>query len=294
MYSWGDDTDDWAKPGTYVYDAKTVSLRAEAKTKAAEAGPRTYHKGSGPVEQMTTPAKHIRSESPVPFVVAVDVTGSMANWPFEIFDRLPLLYQTLSQYQPELELAFAAIGDAGCDRWPLQVTDFAQGFTLEQTLKALHGEGGGGDIPESYGVFAWWMNHRVSVPNAQKPFLIVFGDATMHEKVPGAQLTQLLGETVEGSMDAIEQWKQLAQRWNVYFLRRPTGRTNDETEKQWRKAVGANFLHIHDEARAIDYAMGIAAHQWGRIDDLRANMLARQDEAKVAEVLAQVEGLFSK
>ena len=45
---------------------------------------------------------------------------------------------------------------------------------------------------------------------------------------------------------------------------------------------------------AIDYAMGIITHHWGRQDDLRANMLARQDEKKVTEVLAQVNGLFGK
>ena len=46
------------------------------------------------------------------------MTGSMANWPFEIFDRLPLLYNTLSQYREDLEICFAAIGDAGVDRSP--------------------------------------------------------------------------------------------------------------------------------------------------------------------------------
>ena len=33
----------------------------------------------------------------------------MASWPFEIFDRLPLLYNTLSQYREDLEICFAAI-----------------------------------------------------------------------------------------------------------------------------------------------------------------------------------------
>ena len=37
----------------------------------------------------------------------------MASWPFEIFDRLPLLFNTLSQYREDLEICFAAIGDAG-------------------------------------------------------------------------------------------------------------------------------------------------------------------------------------
>ena len=297
MYSWGDDTDDWAKPGTYKFDGKTLAIRAEAAKKAEDAGPRSYGGTGGPNVQMTSPAKKISSDSPFPLMVAVDVTGSMASWPAEIFDRLPLLYQTLSQYQASLEISFAAIGDAGCDRWPLQVTDFAQGFTLEGTLKALYGEGGGGDAPESYGVYAWWMNRRVELtavpPESQnKPFLIVYGDAPMHEKIPGTQISKLLGENIHDDYDSISEWKMLCQRYSVWFLRRPTGRTDDATEKQWRKAVGAHFLHIHDEARAIDYALGIVAWHWGHLPDLRANMLARQPEAKVNEVLAQVQDLL--
>ena len=153
------------------------------------------------------------------------------------------------------------------------------------------------DAPESYGVYAWWMNRRVeltAVPPASntKPFLIVYGDAPMHEKIPGTQLSKLLGENVHDDYDSISEWKKLCQRYSVWFLRRPTGRTDDATEKQWRKAVGAHFLHIHDEARAIDYALGIVAWHWGHLADLRANMLARQPEAKVNEVLAQVQDLL--
>ena len=295
MYSWGEETDDWAKPGTYKFDAKTASVRAEAKTKSEAEGPRTYHKGAGPVEQMVTAKKRIDTESPDPVAVAVDVTGSMATWPAEIFDRLPLFYQTLSQYRPDTDIAFSAIGDAGCDKWPLQITDFAQGFSLDGALKAIFGEGGGGDFPESYGIFAWWMNRRCDTPNAGtagsptgKPFLIVYGDADMHAKIPGEQLTKLLGEPITGDFDAIEEWQTLCKKWEVWFIRRPTGRVNDHIEKQWRAAVGNNYIHIRDEQRAIDYALCIVGMRWGRLEDVRANMLARQDEAKVEQVIREV------
>ncbi len=301
MYSWGDETDDWAKPGTYKFDAKTASARAEAKAKSELEGPRTYVKGSGPVEQMVTPQKRIDTDSPNPVVVAVDVTGSMATWPAEIFDRLPLLYQTLSQYRPDADIAFSAIGDAGCDKWPLQVTDFAQSFSLDGALKAIFGEGGGGDFPESYGVFAWWMNRRCDIPKAGqsgsetgRPFLIVYGDADMHPKVPGAQLSKLLGETISGDFDAIEEWNTLCKKWEVWFIRRPTGRIGDHIEKQWRAAVGNNYIHIRDEQRAIDYALCIIGHRWGRMDDVRANMLARQDADKVNAVIAEVNAVFQR
>src|SRR5262245_43941916 len=121
MYSWGDDTSDWAKPGTYGYSAVSKVMRDEAAEKSKAHGPRTYVAGRTPNEQLTTPKKEISSSSPNPLIVAVDVTGSMQTWPAEIFDRLPLFYQTLSQYRPDLEVSFAAIGDCRYDRWPLQI-----------------------------------------------------------------------------------------------------------------------------------------------------------------------------
>ncbi|MBN1658272.1 MAG: hypothetical protein JXA93_07725, partial [Anaerolineae bacterium] len=149
MYSWDEDTSKWYGKGEYRYRLGAVAV--DAAERARESGPRTYDRRDGPNEKIIDPKKRIRSTSKNPLIIAVDVTGSMAQWPFEIFDRLPLLYNTLSQYRPDLEICFAAIGDAAVDRWPLQVTTFAAGFDLEQLLGSLFGEGGGGDAPESYG-----------------------------------------------------------------------------------------------------------------------------------------------
>ena len=118
MYSWEADTSKWYGDGTYRYGAKGAVKRKAAAERAKAHGPRTYEGASGPNEAIIDPKKHVRSTSANPLIVAVDVTGSMANWPLEIFDRLPLLYNTLSQYREDLEICFIAIGDAGYDRWP--------------------------------------------------------------------------------------------------------------------------------------------------------------------------------
>ena len=228
----------------------------------------------------------MRSESTNPLIVAVDVTGSMASWPFEIFDRLPLLYNTLAQYREDLEICFVAIGDAAVDRWPLQVTTFASGFDLEQLLAALYGEGGGGDAEESYGLFAHWVNTHVEIPKAQEPpFLILFGDVTMHPKVPKDQIAEYLGDRLGDDVDALEAWRQTCKTWNTWFLRRPTGKPGDQVDAQWGKAIGEQkIFHIEDEQRAVDYAMGLIARAWGHFADFQDNMRARQSEEKVAQL----------
>jgi len=301
MYSWSDDTSDWYGKGTYGYGDKGKEERDAAARLAAAAGPRTYERRSGPNPALIDPRKHVQSTSKNPLIVAVDVTGSMANWPSEIFDRLPLFYNTLSQYREDVEVCFAAIGDAGADRWPLQVTEFAKGYDLEQQLGALFGEGGGGDAPESYGLFAWWVEHHVKVPNASTPFLIVFGDAPMHATIPKAQIQGLLGDSPQeggwieklvggrGELDALGTWRRVSQSWSTWFLRRPTGRKGDEVDQQWAQAIGAQkIFQIDDEQRAVDYALGLVARAWGHFADFQKNMLARQDETKVKAVAEKI------
>jgi len=292
MYSWGDDTSDWAKPGTYAYSPAAKKARDEDEKKAKAHGPRTYAARSGPNEQLTSPKKRVSSYSRTPLIIGVDVTGSMQRWPVEIFDRLPLLYQTLSQYKDDLEICFVAIGDARCDRWPLQATQFAKGFDLETHLKALHGEGGGGDLPESYGVFAYWVQNHVSVPNAERPFLIVFGDAPMHAQVLEGEARHVLGDELAQPADSIAVWRNVCRTWNTWFLRRPGGTRGDDVDEQWGQAIGAQqVVHMDDEQRAVDYAMGLIARSWGHFDDFKINMTARQDDRKVGEIERRVSAL---
>jgi hypothetical protein len=308
MYSWSSDTSDWYGKASYSYGARGKATRDEAASRASARGPRIYKGKYVPNMDLVDPRKRISTKSANPLVVAVDVTGSMANWPFEIFDRLPLLYNTLAQYREDLEICFAAIGDAKADRWPLQATDFAHGYDLEQLLGGLFGEGGGGDAPESYGLFAWWVENHVEVPNATDPFLIVFGDAPMHKSIPRDQIQRLLGDSnpqspdgkesaswtdriLGGSsdLDSLKTWKRVSQRWNTWFLRRPTGHAGDEVDQQWAEAIGDDHIfHIDDESRAIDYALGLVARTWGHFGDFQTNMKARQDEGKVKEVAERI------
>lgn len=286
MYSWDEDTSTWYGKGTYTYGSRGSARRKTAAERARAHGPRTYQQRGAPIEKIIDPHKRVSTESTNPLIVAVDVTGSMASWPAEIFDRLPLLYNTLSQYREDLEICFAAIGDATFDQWPLQVTTFASGFDLEQLLGSLYGEGGGGDAPESYGLFAHWVNTHVEIPNAEEPpFLIVFGDVTMHPKTPRDHVNRYLGDRVGRDIDAVKEWRQISETWNTWFLRRPSGRPGDVVDRQWSQAIGEQkIFHIEDEQRAVDYAMGLVARAWGHFSDFQNNMRARQSEDKVASV----------
>ena len=291
MYSWDEDTSTWYGSADYSYASRGATKRRSAADRAKALGPRTYEKKAGPNEKIIDPSKTITTKSGNPLIIAIDVTGSMADWPFEIFDRLPLLYNTLSQYREDVEICFAAIGDAAVDRWPLQVTTFASGFDLEQLLGSLYGEGAGGDAAESYGLFAHWVNTHVKIPDLQeKPFLIVFGDAPMHPTIPTSQIAHYLGDKPAKDVDTYKAWNQVIRNWNTWFLRRPTGKPGDLVDTQWGKAIGEQkVFHIDDEQRAVDYAMGLIARAWGHFDNFQENMRARQSEEKVKSVSKLIE-----
>lgn len=291
MYSWDEDTSSWYGTKGYKYGTTGSEKRRAAAAKAAAAPARTFGAKGGPNEKVITPQKRITTKSENPLIIAIDVTGSMASWPAEIFDRLPLLFNTLSQYRPDLEVCFAAIGDAAVDNWPLQVTSFSSGYDLEQQLGALYGEGSGGDAPESYGLFAHWVDTHVTIPNAKEmPFLIVFGDITMHDIIPASQIQHYLGDNPQTDVDAIKAWQSVASKWNTWFMRRPTGSRGDQVDLQWGQAIGQQkIFHIEDEQRAVDYAMGLIARSWGYFGDFQNNMRARQGEDKVTLVSKPIE-----
>lgn len=292
MYSWGDDMSDWANPGAYQYDAKQKDLRAGDAARANAAGPRSYQQRGAPDYRYVDPKARRASDSRNPMVIAVDITGSMASWPAEIFDRLPLLYNTLVQYRQDLEISFVAIGDARVFEHPLQASDFCRGFDLESRLAAIYPEGqhkSSVDHPESYGLLPYWMQTHVEVPRAERPYCIVFGDITMHEAHTPAEIERIFGDSVQADVPTIPLWQKVAAAWDVWFLRSPRCHDPKGTDAQWADAIGAErIVHIADEQRAVDFVMGLVAHRWGHFDDFRENMRARQPAAAIDALAKQI------
>ncbi|MEZ6184444.1 MAG: hypothetical protein R3F62_05450 [Planctomycetota bacterium] len=298
MYCWGDDMSNWANAQAYTYKggASAKRQRKQLAQTAQRRGGRTYERRKAPSQVVLPKGRTITTQSTTPLVVGVDVTGSMASWPGEIFDRLPLLYQTLSQYRPDLEVSFVAIGDATCDRYPLQVCDFASGVGLEDQLKALYPEGGGGgQSKESYELFAYYLLHHYRAPNAEEPFLILYGDEGFYERVSKAQVKHFCGGAAQGNLDSASLWGQVAEAWNLWHLRKPYSPSMEaEVHGQWADAIGAErILLLDDEQRAVDVALGLIARSWGEFEDFEENMLARQDAQKVAALRAKLDAAGS-
>lgn len=299
MYCWGDDMSNWTNAQAYSFKGGRAAKakRKQAAAAAKRRGGRTYERRSAPSQIVLPEGRTITSESTTPIVVAVDVTGSMATWPAEIFDRLPLLYQTLSQYRPDLEVSFVAIGDATCDRFPLQVCDFESGVGLEDQLKALYPEGGGGGQQrESYELFAYYLLHHYRAPNAERPYLILYGDEGFYDRVNKAQVKHFVGDTIPRALNSKRLWSQVVEAWNLFHLRVPygVGAQNEDIHAQWVDAIGEErIVMLDDPERAVDMALGLIARSWGEFEDFESNMRARQSDDKVAVLRDRVDEAFS-
>ena len=297
MYGWGRaDTTGWKDPGKYKYDSARAPYLDKLKSDADKKGPRSYSRGTEPDMALVNPkGKTLKTDSENPIVFLVDGTGSMIGWPAEFFDRAPLLYQTLSQYKEDVEIAFGVIGDANSDRYPYQINDFGKGVTLDDHIKALYPEGGGGgQVSETYELGAYHILNNCEMPNAKSPFLFVFGDEKFYEKVSPGHAEHYLGKTLEGEVDSKDVWKALNQKFNVFFLQKPYGHGSDtgltrEIKEYWADAIGVQrVIDLPSADRAVDVAMAIVARYWGEFSDFTDSIAARHDSKTVDKVKASI------
>lgn len=111
----------------------------------------------------------------------------------------------MQEYVEDAELSFAAIGDAtDNDAAPIQICDFAQGSALDQWLKKLWlEEGGGGSGKESYELVAFYYAHHCNLTrldNGEKRIFFITGDEGYYPEVVQSQVQQHLGDPIESNL----------------------------------------------------------------------------------------------
>lgn len=235
-----------------------------------------------------------KSESPI--VIACDVTGSMGEWPATIFSKLPYLDLEGQEYMGKtMEISFAAVGDAHCDSYPLQVREFTKGKSLEKELKKLIIEGGGGgQIMESYDLAALYYANNVKMPNAINPMFIFIGDESLYDNISKEQARDWARVSLKQRLSTKEAIENLKKKYSVYLVRKPYesgGRdgmssTDQKIHAQWASMLGEDRIAILPEAgRVVDVIFGLMANETDRIKYFRKELEGRQTEEQVDTVL---------
>lgn len=243
---------------TDVYDAAKRYRRATGASAFAysDSGARRVHDSLNPhgvaMRESRDSDEHPQS---VAISVLFDVTGSMGGVPRMLQQKLPKLFGLLLRngYAKDPQIMFGAIGDATCDRVPLQVSQFESDNRMDDHLGNIVLEGGGGgQMTESYELAMHFMARHTSIDcfekRGRRGYLFIIGDEMAYPKVFGKHRRDILGESSNEDVPLKTVVREVTRMYDTYFLL-PSGTAyaaNDTVLGFWRDLLGQNALELDD------------------------------------------------
>ena len=239
-----------------------------------------------------------------PITVLFDVTGSMGGIPRVLQEKLPGLMSLLLRkgYVEQPQVMFGAIGDATCDRVPLQIGQWESDNAMDSVLGNLVLEGGGGgQNTESYELAMYFMARHTDMDSlskrGQKGYLFMIGDELAYPKVKRREVEAVIGDTLQEDISTEDMVAELQKKFEVYFII-PSGgyNANDpQLADYWKALFGQNVLFLDDPAavcETIALTIGLAEDAIDLeegLDDLREIGLGDAAES-TSRALATVGG----
>jgi hypothetical protein len=276
---------------TNVYDA-AARYRAAAGTGAFAYSDHVRHTASrhtwrahqslDPVG-LTVRESRDSAEHPDSLAIAVvfDVTGSMGGVPRTLQTKLPDLFGLLLRkgYVRDPQILFGAVGDATCDRVPLQLGQFESDNRMDDDLGNILLEGGGGgQMTESYELALYAMARHTDIDchtkRGRRGYLFLIGDEMPYGKVKAREVRAVFGETIRHDIPVQDILAELTRMYHVHYIL-PAGASyagNPEVLTLWRRLLGQNVIELDDldavcetialtvglGEEAIDLAAGLA------------------------------------
>lgn len=218
-------------------------------------------------------------------VVMFDVTGSMGSIPVTLQKKLPELLGLLLRkgYVSDPQIMFGAIGDATCDRIPLQVGQFESDNRMDQNLENIFLEGGGGgQQTESYELAMYFVARHTDIDcwnkHSRKGYLFIIGDEMAYPAVSRREVQTVIGDGLQTDIPTVTIVKELRERYHVFYILPQSASYggNPNILGFWRKLLGQNVLELEDsEAVCETIALTIGMTE-GAID-LKAGTIDLRD-----------------
>lgn len=168
--------------------------------------------------------------------VLFDVTGSMSEVPKVFIRKLGTLMASLVKkgFIEHPHILFGAIGDATCDRVPLQIGQFEAGNEMDEALSMFVLEGGGGGhTTESYELGIYYMAEHADMhcftKRGQKGFLFLMGDETPYDKVKKTQVKAIIGDDIQDDIPLEEILTRAREKFEIFWLM-PGGTSNFDSK----------------------------------------------------------------
>ncbi len=210
-------------------------------------------------------------------VFALDVTGSMGQIPELLAKReLPTFMKTLLECgMPDPQVLFMAVGDATCDRAPLQVGQFESAAKeMDQWLTWSFLEGGGGALgTESYELGLYIAARHTSMDCWEKRkhrgYLFMTGDENPYPYVSKKQVSDLVGDALDDDLPLARVVDELQRAFEPFFLIPDPSRAK-RCERAWRDALGDHVIVMEEAADTCLVTAGLMALCEGAVSDLDA------------------------
>ncbi|HEX9043210.1 MAG TPA: hypothetical protein VF838_19700 [Trebonia sp.] len=222
----------------------------------SDSGARSVHPGLDPFDVGRRESRD-SDEHPNSLAIAVlfDVTGSMGSVPRALQKKLPKLLGLLTDggYATDPQLMFGAIGDATCDRAPLQVGQFESDNRMDGDLERILLEGGGGgQKTESYELAMFFMARHTATDcfekRGRRGYLFIIGDEMPYPAVKPREVSALIGDELPQPVAIRNLVAQLTRRWDTYFIL-PEGAAHagdGQVLGIWRSLLGQNVIELAD------------------------------------------------
>jgi len=211
----------------------------------------------------------------LPVVFALDVTGSMGEIPAYLArEALPKFMKILVDCKvDDPQLLFLAVGDATCDKAPLQVGQFESTAELMDnwlTLSFLEGKGGG-QGQESYELALYFLAEHTDtdawVKRQKRGYIFMTGDEEPYPRVSRREVEAIIGDRLDDDIPADALIARLEETYHPFFLIPEPGR-RAQCERVWRELLGDQVIVMERAADTCFVAAGIVALTEGVAADL--------------------------
>lgn len=208
-----------------------------------------------------------------PIILGLDVTGSMGSMLETVAKRLNVTIEEILDRKPvtDPQIMFAAIGDAECDDFPLQVTQFESDIRIAEQLNDIYFErGGGGNGGESYLLAHYFAARHTKIDSFdkhnKKGFLFTVGDEACLDTLTVHQVKRFLDEDIEKNLTAEEIINEASRKYEIYHLIvKPVA--YQPVEKSWRDKLGNNVIMVEDVEKIPEVIVSILELHAGKTTD---------------------------
>lgn len=210
----------------------------------------------------------------VPIAFALDVTGSMGAIPEQIARReLPGFMKLLGDCGvTDPQVLFLAIGDATCDKAPLQVGQFETTAELMDqwlTYSYLEG-GGGGNQHESYELAMYFLAEHTDmdswVKRKRRGYMFMTGNELPFPAISKHQVDSLIGDRLDDDIPTADVVAALSETYHPFYLI-PSG-TDPSCERAWRDLLGDHVMVMSSPGDTCYVAAGAIALTEGKAADV--------------------------